>query len=76
MIAGEFISDLSCSEETLTIKLPEVGLTIFYGDDIVLEEGNFQILLVDLDHESVSDVLNCEVLADGFELGDEHVIGD
>lgn len=44
-------------------------------DDIILKQAHLEILLIDLDSEAIPDVLNCEILTDGFELRDEDIIG-
>ena len=44
-------------------------------DGVIFKEAHLEIFLIDLNGEAVPDVLDCEILADGFELRDEDVIG-
>ena len=76
MVTYIFAAEFLLAEKPFVVEFPKVCLAIFYRDDIIFEEGNFEVLLVDLNHEGVSDVLDSEILADGLQLRDEQIIRD
>lgn len=73
--ANKPVPTLNSPAQSLPIQLPKVSLTVLDLDDIILKKTHFEVLLVDLNSETIPDMLDCQILAYGFELRDEYVIG-